>query len=113
MKGGLYCLDLKGWTATSTRRSPTLALAVDEAPPLGGATVMTQWLAIAADCHGEVYIAFYKKIVKWKPGDTQYTEVVSRAFVEDASRCKDMHLGHSCQIHGLFLDDAANKVYYG
>ena len=112
-KGNLYSLDLANWVPGMQQRVPQIALRVDETPELGSGTVMTQWLSIAADCHGAVYMAFYKKIVKWMPGDVKYTDVVSRAYIEDPSRCKNMNKGHSCQVHGLFLDDAANKVYFG
>ena len=110
--GKIWSVDLSAGTPL-TRASVTLALEIDETPAIGTATVMTDWFAMDVSCEGELYMAFYKKIVKWTPGDSAYTEVVPRAFLEEPDRCLGMDQGHSCQIHGLVVDDAAGKLYYG
>ena len=64
----------------------TQAVFIDEAPAIGEATVMTDWFALQADCRGDLYMAFYKKIVKWTRGGSTYSDFVQRSDVEDPSR---------------------------
>jgi hypothetical protein len=67
------------------------------------------------DCQGDLYVAFYKKIVKWTRGGSTYSDFLARSDVEDlSSRCAHgLPGGAGCQIHSLFIDDAGDKIYYG
>ena len=57
VRGRVMQLDVSGWTPGATV-SPSLAVHIDETPPLGGATVMTDWFAMSIDCSGNLYFAF-------------------------------------------------------
>ena len=59
-RGPVMQLDVSSWApgAVLTRGDVTQAVYLDEAPPLGGATVMTDWFAMQVDCHGDLYMAF-------------------------------------------------------
>ena len=101
----LWSLDL-----ATPQNGATLRLSMDEMPALASASIVTDWFALQVDCHGVLYMAFYKKIVKWDPnaGATAYSDVLARSAVEDA-RCvgghKTPYEGHSCMIHSLVVDD--------
>lgn len=70
-RGWVRSLDVSQWTqeVTLTAADVQHAVYIDETPPLGGATVMTNWFAMSIDCSGNLYFAFYKKISKWNPED--------------------------------------------
>lgn len=70
-KGYLYSLDVSAWSNGDAQFATTdvqQLLTVDETAPLGGTTVMTDWFDIEVAAGGDVYIAFYKKIVKYVSG---------------------------------------------
>ena len=101
----LWSLDL-----ATPQNGATLRLSMDEMPALGTGSIVTDWFALQVDCNGVLYMAFYKKIVKWDPnaGASAYSDVLARSAVEDA-RCVGGHKvpyeGHSCMIHSLVVDD--------
>ena len=85
---------------------------MDESAELGGTTVMTDWFDLEATCTGDVYIAFYKKIVVLPAGAAAYSDtVVTREQVEGSAWCA--RVAGDCQVHGLAVDDAAGKLYFG
>ena len=117
-RGSVMQLSLSGWSPGGdplTQGDVSQAFMIDEAPPIGGATVMTDWFAMQVDCQGDLYVAFYKKIVKWTRGQSTYSDFLARSDVEDlSSRCAHgLPGGGGCQIHSLFIDDAGDKIYYG
>jgi len=70
-KATLFSLVVGPWQsgdAMKTQSDVSLLLEMDESAELGGTSVFTDWLDIEVDCSGAVYIAFYKKIVKYVSG---------------------------------------------
>eukprot|EP01050_Picozoa_sp_SAG11_P020123 SAG11_NODE_3342_length_2512_cov_2.717364_2_plen_168_part_00 len=69
--GWVRSLDVSAWEpgVTISASDVQQAVYIDETPPLGGATVMTDWFSMSIDCLGNLYFAFYKKISKWNPAD--------------------------------------------